>query len=123
MSIRTEKVGNLIRHELGNLLTKDFSDLSPNMITVTQVRMSDDLSVAKVYISVWGRIEDVDQTFARLDEHKKSIRHGLSKSIRNQFRTMPELIFYRDDSMDYSEKIENLLKKIHEDEKPENKSE
>lgn len=123
MSIRTEKVGNLIRHELGNLLTKDYSDLSPNMITVTQVRMSDDLSVAKVYISVWGRIEDVDQTFARLEEHKKSIRHGLSKSIRNQFRTMPELIFYRDDSMDYSEKIENLLKKIHEDEKPENKPE
>lgn len=123
MSIRTEKVANLIRHELGTLLTRDYSDLSPNMITVTQVRMSDDLSVAKVYISVWGRIEDVDHTFARLEEHKKSIRHGLSKSIRNQFRTMPELIFYRDDSMDYSAKIETILKKIHDDEKPDQKTE
>lgn len=119
MSIRTEKVANLIRHELATLLTTQFSDLSPNMITLTQVRMSDDLSVAKVYLSVWGKIEDVDKTFARLDEHKKTIRHELSRAIRNQFRTMPELIFYKDDSMEYSEKIENIFKKIHGDDKTE----
>lgn len=118
MSIRTEKVANLIRHELGTILTRNYSDLSPNMITITQVRMSDDLSVAKVYISVWGRIEDVEQTFLRLEEHKKNIRHDLSKSIRNQFKVMPELIFYRDDSMDYSEKIQTIFNKIHKDEKP-----
>lgn len=121
MSIRTEKVSSLIRQEISRLFTNQFADLSPNMITVTHVKMSDDLSVAKIHLSIWGRIEDVDSTFVRLEEHKKSIRYELSKSIKNHFKVMPELIFLRDDSMDYVEKIEGIFKKIRESEnnKPE----
>lgn len=121
MSIRTEKVSSLIRQEISRLFTNQFADLSPNMITVTHVKMSDDLSVAKIHLSIWGRIEEVDSTFLRLEEHKKAIRYELSKSIKNHFKVMPELIFLRDDSMDYVEKIEGIFKKIRESEnkKPE----
>ncbi|NUQ81126.1 MAG: 30S ribosome-binding factor RbfA [Bacteroidetes bacterium] len=116
MSHRTQKVASLIKQEIGKLFTNEFADLSPNMITVTQVRMSDDLSVAKVFLSVWGRIEDVDLTFIRLEERKKDIRYELAKSIKNHFRVIPELIFRKDDSQEYSQKIEALFKKIHEEE-------
>lgn len=123
MSIRTEKVGNLIRQEMSILLTNQFSDISPNLITVTHVRMSDDLSVAKIYLSVWQRMEEVSQTFERLEEHKKNIRYELSKILRNHFKVMPELIFYRDDSMDYAEKINGILKKIESEKQERKKSE
>jgi len=114
MSIRTEKVSSLIRQEISRLFTNQFSDLSPNMITVTHVKMSDDLSVAKIHLSIWGRVEDVDSTFSRIEDRKRDIRFELSKSIKNHFKIMPELVFLRDDSMDYVEKIEGIFKKIRE---------
>ena len=95
MSIRREKVANVIRKELGVFFQKNASSICMGaMVRVTTVRMSPDLSIAKVYLS----------------SSSKFIRHQLSQIVKNQLRRTPELHFYRDDSLDYAEKIEELLK-------------
>ena len=79
------------------------------MITVTVVRMSLDLSIAKVYISIFGG-KNNDTSFDHVVSQSKLIRHEISKVVRNQLRKMPDLHFYRDDSFDYAQKIDQLLK-------------
>ena len=78
-------------------------------ITVTVVRMSPDLSIAKVYISIFGG-KNNDASFNHVVSQSKLIRHEISKVVRNQLRKMPDLHFYRDDSFDYAQKIDQLLK-------------
>ena len=78
------------------------------MITVTVVRMSPDLSIAKVYISILEGNNDA--SFNHVVSQSKLIRHEISKVVRNQLRKMPDLHFYRDDSFDYAQKIDQLLK-------------
>jgi ribosome-binding factor A len=79
------------------------------MITVTNVRVSPDLALAKVYLSIFpanGK-EDILQ---QIKQNVKTIRHELAQRIRNQMRIIPELAFFIDDSLDYIENIERLLK-------------
>jgi ribosome-binding factor A len=78
------------------------------MVTVTVVRMSPDLSIAKVYISIFGGKNNND-SFENIVNQSKLIRHEISKIVRNQLRKMPELHFYRDDSFDYAQEIDKLL--------------
>ena len=79
------------------------------MITVTQVRVSPDMSLAKVYVSIFPLKEDED-FLSYITQHTKIIRNGLSKKIRHQVRIIPELVFYRDDSIDYADRIDKLLR-------------
>ena len=79
------------------------------MVSVTTVRISPDLSIAKVYLSIFGG-KDNDEVFEKVHSSSKFIRHQLSQIVKNQLRRTPELHFYRDDSLDYAEKIEELLK-------------
>ena len=79
------------------------------MITVTTVRISPDLSVAKIYLSIFPP-KETEETLAAVKEIIPQIRHELGNLVRNQLRIVPELVFYIDDSLDYIEKIENLLK-------------
>ena len=78
------------------------------MVTVTVVRMSPDLSIAKVYISIFGG-KNNNESFDNIVNQSKLIRHEISKIVRNQLRKMPELHFYRDDSFDYAQEIDKLL--------------
>ena len=80
------------------------------MITVTVVRVSPDLSLAKVYLSIFPHAPNED-LLTPVNEHGKMIRNSLANIIRHQVRVIPELAFYIDDSMDYVEKIDQLLKK------------
>ncbi|MEC7999629.1 MAG: 30S ribosome-binding factor RbfA [Bacteroidota bacterium] len=110
MSIRREKVANVIRKELGVFFQKNASSICMGaMVSVTTVRMSPDLSIAKVYLSIFGG-KDNDEVFEKVHSSSKFIRHQLSQIVKNQLRRTPELHFYRDDSLDYAEKIEELLK-------------
>jgi len=79
------------------------------MITVTTVRVSPDLSLAKVYVSIFpsAHAETVLQT---LKENTATLRFEMGKKIRNQLRIVPEIAFFVDDSNDYIENISNLLK-------------
>ena len=110
MSVRQEKIANVIKQELGRYFQQNAISICKGaMVTVTMVRMSPDLSIAKVYISIFGG-KDNEDSFNHISENAKYIRHELSQVVKNQLRKTPELHFYLDDSFDYAKKIDNLLK-------------
>jgi len=109
-SIRQNKISRLIQKELATyFLTESRNLFSGRMITVTVVRVSPDLSLAKVYLSIYPRNKDEDFV-SQVTLHSKAIRNMLGHNIRHQVRVIPELAFYLDDSMDYFERIDKLLK-------------
>jgi ribosome-binding factor A len=110
-SIRLNKVGRLIQKELSDILQRESNSLfNGNMISVTVVRMSSDLMLAKVYVSIFSP-NGKENAFPLLNEHKKSIRLQLGQKIRNQVKAIPELAFFVDDSIEYANRIDELLKK------------
>jgi len=110
MSIRQEKIASVIKKELGIYFQQNAINMCKGaMVTVTTVRMSPDLSIAKVYISIFGG-KNNDESFEHISTNSRYIRHELSQIVKNQLRKTPELHFYRDDSFDYAQKIDNLLK-------------
>lgn len=113
MSIRTEKVAEEIRHQIAGVLTRDLAELNLGLVTVTQVRVSTDLKNAKVYLSFIGNKEPADVCIEKINNRKKQIRMHLSSKIH--LRIMPELSFYHDDTMEYANRIDELIKEIHKD--------
>jgi ribosome-binding factor A len=110
-STRLQKVSRLLQKELGTLLQRERQIVcGGKMVTVTAVRVSPDLGIAKVYLSIFPS-EKKDETLVQIKSHVKNIRYILGKNIHNQLRIIPELDFFIDDSLDYIEKIEGLLKK------------
>ncbi len=108
-STRQKKVSRLLQKELGNIFQKKTNELGGKMITVTTVRISPDLSVAKVYLSIFPKKNHGEESLEHIRNMTPQIRNELGKIVRNQLRIVPELIFYIDDSLDYIENIENLL--------------
>lgn len=106
---RQQKVARLVQKELGMIFReKATTSFSGKMITVTIVRMTPDLGLAKVYLSIFPPGPDED-FLSMIKEQVKMLRHELGNRIRHQVRIIPELSFYIDDSLDYLEKIEKLL--------------
>ena len=112
MSVRSEKVGSLIKEELGVLFQRNFSMTDYGFLTVTEVLMSPDLKVAKVYVSIFGDGERKKKSLAKLEAQKPSIRSMLGHAVRLRFT--PEIIFYLDETLDRAMKLENIFHKIHE---------
>ena len=107
---RQQKISRQIQKDLGDIFIREAAQLMKGaMVTVTSVRISPDLSYAKVYLSVFpfGRHEEV---MASLEANNRFIRKTLGGKIRNQMRIVPELAFFLDDSFEYIDKIDNLLK-------------
>jgi ribosome-binding factor A len=110
-SVRQNKIARLLQKELASILQAENRNILPGkLITVTVVRVSPDLGLAKVYLSIFPHKPDEDN-LAPVNGHSKMIRSILGNNIRHQVRVIPELVFYIDDSMDYVEKIDRLLKK------------
>ena len=80
------------------------------MVTVSEVRISPDLSVAKVYVSIFPSAK-ADPVMKILEDNKKTLRGELGRMVASQLRIVPELDFYLDTTLDYAEHIEELLKK------------
>ena len=112
MSLRTERVASVLRHELGTVISRDFSGGQLGFSTVTEVRVTPDLKHAKVYVSILGSPELRVKTLARLESEKAQIRTLLAAHLNMRFT--PALQFYQDDTMDRVENLEKLIKKIHE---------
>jgi ribosome-binding factor A len=109
-SIRQNKVSSLLQKELATFFQRESKTyFGGALISVTVVRVSSDLSVAKVYLSIFAR-ENREEIFRFVDSQTAQIRYHLGKVIGKQLRIIPELHFYYDDSLDYAEKIDNLLK-------------
>jgi len=110
-SIRQEKIGGVIQKELGAIFQKEARTICLGaMVSVTIVRVTPDMGLAKVYLSIFGS-EDNEEVLGSIREHAKEIRYSLAKIVRNQLRKTPELAFYLDDSFDYAKNIDDLLKK------------
>ena len=101
----------MLQKDLGEIFQKlDRDTLQGKMVTITVVRMSPDLSLAKVYLSIFPS-ENKTEFIDNLKHSVKHIRHELGQRVRNQLRIVPELAFFIDDSLDYVDKIDQLLKK------------
>ena len=107
---RLSKVSRLLQKDLGDIIQKEGVTLfRGKIITVTSVRVSPDLGVAKVYISIFptDKKEDVLQA---VRVHTKQFRYELAQRVKHQLRIIPELSFFLDDSLDYIDNIDKLLK-------------
>jgi len=110
-SQRQLKVSRLIQKELGEIFQRETRLLFGNaLITVTQVRVSPDLGVAKVYVSLFN-VPDTKALLELIKVHTKEVRTKLSDRIKKQVRVIPNLNFFLDDSLDYALRIDELLKK------------
>ena len=110
-SIRLNKVSRMIQKELSDIFQRESQTLfNGNLVSVTVVRMSTDLMLAKVYVSIFAP-SGKENAFPLLNENKKNIRHQLGQKIRHQVRAIPELAFFIDDSLEYADRIDELLKK------------
>jgi ribosome-binding factor A len=110
---RQLRVGEMVKQALGMLFIRDevkISDLSTREITVTEVRMSPDLKTAKIFVIPLGG-KNSDEIIEKLKISSFMIRKVLSKKIIMKF--LPKLFFVKDDSFDYAEKIENLIKQTN----------
>tara|TARA_R100001143_G_C3361367_1_gene137149 strand:- start:91418 stop:91792 length:375 start_codon:yes stop_codon:yes gene_type:complete len=108
MSIRTEKLGSVIQKDLGEIIQRNYQP-SGTFITITQVRVTDDLSIAKVYLSVLAPGRDEEPIYKMIDERQDEIRFKLASKIRHQVRRIPQLLFFQDDTAEYVNKIQNLF--------------
>lgn len=116
MSIRTERVARLIQRDVADLLQSDFSEQLPSLVTITDARVTKDLSIAYLYVSVYGEGPAQRQaTFRHLDELTPQIRGALGRRIRHQVRSIPELRFFLDDSLEKREQMDTLFDRIREE--------
>ena len=110
-SVRQNKAGRMILKELSLIFQKEARNLFKGaMISVTVVRMSPDLKVAKVYLSFFN-VPDKDAMLEEVRGQQGNVRRLLGNQVKNQVRNIPELHFYLDDSIDYAEEIDTLLNK------------
>lgn len=109
-SKRQQRISKLIMHDLGEIFQLEVPHLTPNvMVSVTKVYVTNDLALAKVYISIFPP-NNKEQILDGINKASREVRGLLGKRIHNQVRAIPELRFYIDDSLDYIEKIDKLLK-------------
>ena len=107
---RQNKIGKQIQKDLSEIIRVFTNTISPGkMLTVTKVRVTPDLGLAKANISVFPS-DDAHKAIDSLNLHQSQIRNELGKKLRHQMKKIPEIKFYLDDSLDYIDNIDNLLK-------------
>jgi ribosome-binding factor A len=109
-STRQKKVSRLIQKEMADIFLKKGSELAHGkMVSVTKVRVSPDLSFAKIYVSIYPSVGQ-DNVLKAIQDHSPKIRFEMGQKVRRQLRIVPEIVFFIDDSLDYIDNIDKLLK-------------
>ena len=109
-STRQLKVAREIQRDLSEIIRgKGMAVFAGAMVTVSEVRISPDLSIAKVFVSIFPS-EKQQEVMGILEENCKSIRGELGRKVASQLRIVPELDFFLDTTLDYAERIDELLK-------------
>ncbi|MEC2076936.1 30S ribosome-binding factor RbfA [Metabacillus fastidiosus] len=111
MSLRSNRVGEQMKKELSEIIGRKIKDPRIGFVTVTDVEVSGDLQIAKVYISVLGNEEQRENTLKGLSKAKGFIRSEIGKRIR--LRKTPEIQFEFDESIDYGNRIETLINELN----------
>ena len=110
-STRQLKVARELQRDLAEIIrSKGMAVFGGSMITVSEVRISPDLSIAKVFVSIFPS-DKAEAVMEVLEENNRALRGELGSKVGKQLRIVPEIVFYLDSSLDYVEHIEELLKK------------
>ena len=107
---RQNKISRLIQKELSEIFLLQTKSMNGVLVSVSAVRISPDMIIARVYLSVFPS-ERSQEIVKNINDNMKSIRYELGTRVRHQLRIIPELKFFVDDSLDYAERIDELLKK------------
>ena len=107
---RLQKIERLLQKELGDIFQKQTQAMHGVLVSVSVVRVSPDLSVAKAYLSICPSAKG-EELLKAIRANTKAIRYDLGQRVRLQLRKIPELSFFIDDSLDYIEHIDSLLNK------------
>lgn len=108
-TIRQNKIARLLQKELGDIFQKQTRAMHGVLVSVSVVRISPDLSVARGYLSIFPS-ERAEEIVKNINDNVKSVRYELGMRVRHQLRIIPELKFFVDDSLDYIDRIDELLK-------------
>lgn len=108
-STRQAKIARLLQKELSEIFRRQTAKMRGTLVSVSNVRVSPDLSIARVYLSVFPS-EKSEEILESVKASAKTIRYELAQQVRFQLRKTPELTFFLDDSLDYIENIDNLLR-------------
>ena len=107
---RQNKIARLLQKELSIIFQEQTRGMHGVMVSVTRAKISPDLSICTAYLSVFPS-EKGEEILTNINASAKQIRYELGTRVRNQLRIIPELRFFIDDSLDYIERIDELLKK------------
>ena len=107
---RQNKIARLLQKELAQIFQEQTRAMHGVMVSVTRAKVSSDLSICTAYLSVFPS-ERGEEIIGNVNANMKTIRYELGTRIRNQVRVIPELRFFIDDSLDYIDRIDELLKK------------
>lgn len=107
-SKRQAKISRYIQKELSEIFRKQTARLGGVLVSVSTVRVSPDLSIAKVYLSIFPP-EKSNEILENIKKQSKTVRYDLAQAVKEVLRKCPELQFYLDDSLDYAENIDRLL--------------
>ena len=105
---RLERIARLIQKELSEIFRLETAKTRGTLVSVSTVRVSPDLSIARIYLSVFPRDQGA-AVVKNVNDNEKQVRYNLAQRVRYQLRRTPELVFYLDDSLDYIEHIDELL--------------
>ena len=109
-STRQKKVSRLIQKEIAGIFLRKGNEFAPGkMISITKVRISPDLSFAKIYLSIFPSTDN-NHILEVVQDNTTKIRFDLGHKVRSQLRIVPDIAFFIDDSLDYIDKIDRLLK-------------
>ncbi|MDD4533767.1 MAG: 30S ribosome-binding factor RbfA [Prevotella sp.] len=106
---RQNRIARLLQKELAEIFQSETRKLHGVLVSVTRIRVSPDLSICTAYLSIFPS-EKGDELLENISSNEKTIRYDLGKRVHNQLRIIPELRFFKDDSLDYIEHIDDLLK-------------
>ncbi len=110
---RQQKFSRMIQKEMATIFqVKGRSWITNNIVSITKVEMSPDLSVAKVYLS-FLQSDNKQEIFDRLDQHKSEIRKELGNKIAKTVRKIPEIIFYLDEGAEHAQKMDDIFKNLN----------
>ncbi len=105
---RQAKIARLLQKELGEIFRLQTAKMGNTLVSVSTVRVSPDLSIAKVYLSIFPP-ERAGEILENIKRQSKTVRYDLARNVRETLRKCPDLQFYMDDSLDYAENIDRLL--------------
>lgn len=107
---RQNRISRLLQKELASIFQTQTRMMHGVLVSVTRVKVSPDLSICTAYLSIFPS-EKGDELLKNINANEKTIRYELGQRVHNQLRIIPELRFFIDDSLDYIERINELLKK------------